>query len=166
MLPQEDPGSKHAGLGPVSSFNQTSFGFPVSLFIMLNKSDCEGSPPFIHHSPEQLDGFLRSLTKNKKKIKEQKNGNKKQVAKMRCGKCVKFPSCSDGSGKKCSWKTFWPACSALVKNLNFHFLQQIGEQPFAAEKKKSGKANADFCLREFFFFCFTTKVRIFPLHSG
>lgn len=69
--------------------------------------------------------------------------------------------------KKCSWKTFWPACSTLVKNLNFHFLQQIGEQPFAAEKKKSGKANADFCLREFFFFfCFTTKVRIFPLHPG
>lgn len=67
--------------------------------------------------------------------------------------------------KKCSWKTFWPACSALVKNLNFHFLQQIGEQPFAAEKKKSGKANADFCLREFFF-RFTTKVRIFPLHPG
>jgi len=44
---------------------------------------------------------------------------------MRCGKCVKFPSCSGGS-KNCGSKTFWPACSALVKNLNFHFLQQIG----------------------------------------
>lgn len=83
---------------------------------------------------------------------------------MRCGKCVKFPSCSDDGSKNCGSQTFWPACSALVKNLNFHFLQQIGGPPkkkFNSKllrKRKVGKQTRTFAGKAtlyFFFFGFS-----------